>query len=219
MPEIVDIIKENEALIRSRKTRPVVKVTPNQFVEMIAENAGTSTFVTAYNVTEFGFDKSKGQRAPVKKHRETGEPTADMVAWPLSKGYTINFNLLADYERIVKKQLEREGKDPESFEREEHVFLRRFDGKKGKFFGHHKDDEGRVYLCVTKPDAIGDPVYMDANGRVVEGDELTDIMVNMLPKRSKSKKQGTDEEVIFLNPKIENIHFFVMNGVIYEVMH
>lgn len=216
---IEEIISNNEALIESRKSRPVVKVTPSQFVNMITENAGTSTFVTAYNVTSYGFDKTKGERPVVKKHRQTKEPTSDMVQWPIDKGYTINFNLLADYERIVKAQLKREGKDPESFEREDHSFIRRFDDSKGKFFGYHKDDASRIYLMVAKPHSIGNPTYVDANGRIIESEELKDLQENVFPKKSKSKKQGTDKEVLFLNPKLENIQYFVMNKVIYEILH
>ena len=216
--KIEDVIAENESLIKSRKTRPVVKVTPSQFVDLVSQNAGTSTFVTAYNVTQFGFDKSKGQRLPVKKHRQTGESTANVVSWPIDKGYTINFNLLSDYERIVNAQRAKEGKEGD-FKAESHRFIERFDGIKGKFFGHHKDDASRIYLCVTKPQSIGIPEYLDAKGRKIEGEELKDILDNVLPKKSKSKKQGVEKEVIHLNPKLENIWYFVMNGTIYQIMH
>jgi len=195
-------VQENQLMLAARDTRPTVKITVNQFRDMVHANVNGCSIVSVHAVTEPKCNK---------KHRASKAPVADVVALPIRKSYSVNFGLGADYEKCVRNQIERDGGDPESFTAGEHKWmdtLEKADGSYDQFFGVHSRT-GEIYLKVARPIRCGSPVFVDGNGERIEGEALADIKENLFRKPSGSA---------YINVAMRNARYVAMRGILYEIL-
>ena len=209
-------MEANESLLRSRDNRPTVKITVNQFVDIVTNHISGQGIVTAYVETMMGHTPECGTKL-LKKHKISKLPTAEVVDLPVRKCTAVNFNAWADYARLVELQREREGTEGEFVLGK--VWHERFEGRKGNFFVHHKDDESRIYLSAPAPKTIGGSVYIDGSGQEMTKDGVSDMYSNLMSPRKGSTRQGVKNTIKFKVFKLEGIRYFVMRGVIYHIMH
>ena len=215
--KIENSIQENQALVSSMKERPVLKVTRNQFIDLIRQNHQKGTRIaTIYAVTYYGHDA--GMQKATKKHRVTGLPTTEMVHFPIQKIYAMQFHLGANYENCVKNQYEREGLNKDDFEKGSSWMqpIELCDGNIDKIFGKHSTTD-EIYMRVPLAKRLNS-MWFDGNNTELENDQILDLQANVLPKKSTSQKQECEKKVIFITVKINNIKYAVVNGIIYELI-
>jgi hypothetical protein len=202
-------VDSNEAAYRAMTSKPVVRVSENQLLDLIVQNVSGCTMASIYAVT---------MPKLTVKHRVNLKPLSDFIVGPLVCLYGWNFPLGAIYERLVNRQREREGLTA--------------DFKAGAFangaehinkYAIRQKNTGNICLCCASIgdfNKAGDGQYLDGNGNAISAETMAELKVGFMPKEKEgSGRQGTETPVIFKTPAVKNIKYLVMGGVVWEVFH
>lgn len=171
-------------------------ITKNELVELLQTLDGNAaSFVTIFSVTD---------PRMTKKDRQTGEPNP----WH-GKAYKLTIlygNLNVEYEKTVNNQRKRERRE------------RNFKSE-GRKYGYKKDANGCVIYDNGQPKYLAlQPIKAKSIICDFEGTFLSkNVLGDVLPKKSKSQKQGTDKEVPYINYKINNIRKIRIFGTTYRI--
>ncbi len=148
----------------------------------------------------------------LKKNRLTKEPNPHKEIYKRSLSQVqFNFN----YDAAVLRQLEREGKDPEEFDKGEswHDLVK---DEEGRFtpFCQHKTNK-ILYLRLRILKSLQDTKYFDENKN-----ELTfEQCQHYIPKPSTYDNQGVEDENVirFITMKFDSVENLIINGTTYIV--
>jgi len=125
----------------------------------------------------------------------------------------------AEYENVVNNQRIREN-HPEYFEAAEKVWGRRLNGSKTVMEHVNKDKEYNLYFQVIIPTKINPHAPKTKRFFIdnTTGEKIdTKTIECFMPKKSKSKRQETEKEILFRTPKVENVLALVTDKVIYQI--
>lgn len=134
----------------------------------------------------------------LKKSRETKEPTPYDVIYKYSANtYGLNY----DYAKSVANQLKKEGKG------DEYEALKPYGKTHVSRMILQKDtDENQYYLQLACNSANkGDTRYFDADGNELAFDDIKQYLPTSEFTHYKTKRQGTDKEIMVITPKLQTI--------------
>ena len=183
-----------------KKGKQIVNVTLSEMVNVL-KNVKTGRMVNLVMETEPSMNKK-------------GNPFYDKEtkSFSVKKLTSKNFRL-SNYQDRVRKNMEKQGLNPESFVSEKSVGKTRVEGSECLF--QSDKDPNVFYFMVEMFDKVK-PQYVKYFKNGVVLDEIgVQILKGFLSSPSESKKQEQDEKVKVLTPKVENILSFTDNGTKY----
>ena len=124
-----------------------------------------------------------------------------------------------DYQAAVNRQRVREhGEEAEEFVAEPRRWgqrIMREDGSPTPFVSHTKDGEDRLYMTIAVRWNL-DATFEDS----VTGEEIAEEdFAEFQPARSRSSRQGVEDEVVPRDYTLTNIHGWLHNGTYYTIVH
>ena len=118
----------------------------------------------------------------------------------------------ADYEKQVVNQLKREDKDESEYNRGKSAMELEFFGNNDFFCRNVKNQK---YVVRYRPnDNVKSSTEYFADGKKVSYNEVK----NLLPENNKATNQGTEKEILWRTPYLENIKEITLNKVKYIVI-
>jgi hypothetical protein len=145
----------------------------------------------------------------LQKTKDTKEPNPYYKQ--VKKVTERNFRLLPDYEKRVKKQREKEGKNPDEFTSE---------GMKGKVKVANAgianaNDPNKKYLMLEFFDKIKPKIKFEYQGTTIEKQILQRWFSD---RENSSQKQGVENPIKCQTPSLDNIFQVTYKGIIYELI-
>ncbi len=180
-----------------------IKVTKSEIINIIkeVEEKNPNTFL--------GVKKKTLYREVLQKTKDTKE--VNPYYKEIFKVSTKSYRLVTDYEKRVKKNLEKEGKDPNTF------VVESPSGKKhiSKSLLTDKETETKTYLMVEWfPEIKGTTTY-EYQGNSIDK-SLFEKWIS--DRESSNEKQGLDREVKPITPDLDNILEISIEGQKYELI-
>jgi hypothetical protein len=179
-----------------------MKVTVNELMEIIKnlEVTTPNTMVGIKMRTLFRDDLKKSENKEINPYYKQ-----------VFKVSTKSYRLVTDYEKRVKNNLKKEGKNPELFQVESPKGKRHV----SKSLLVDTQTESKLYVMVEWfPEVKGTTTYE------FQGSPIDKVLFEKWISKSESsnKKQNLDREVKPITPELENILEFSIDGKKYEVV-
>lgn len=218
-------IRQNNNLLANRLARPTIALTQNQFFKLVCDNMKVSQIVTIYCETSYTRGKGLLVKSRLNKELTLEKFFEDNgIVAPIKKGYSKNFPWGADYASMVNRQAAREGKEQDF----ESAGYQSGLVTVNKYFCQYKDDPARLYFRANIPPKFpleGMSVYLDANGKKIEGDILERLKKEFMKLESESRQEN-EVKIFHFTPLLCNTKFVVMGGlgnhagqkVVYELL-
>lgn len=172
------------------------KITDVELRDKLLGLSKGGNFVTIQTITPIVMNKGGRGGTAVNPFLDDG----------IQKISTVNCQLQGDYENAVNKQLEREGK-PNTFTSAARVWGSRVNGTSVV------EHNGEYYMAYRALKCLKTRM-MDSEGHFVSEKTITP----WVRKKSASKRQGTDTEIVWRTPKLANIRKIHINGKRFEVV-
>lgn len=169
-------------------------ITPNELQEMLSTTKG-ATIVSIL------------ARTPVKLRKKSRVNSDPCPFESIHKISRVNGILNHNYEKSVNRQREREGKETD-FQAVQHQWAEHVPGTP---FVRNRRGGDTLYL-VIKVERAFDTVYVDQDDRIRTKQEIAEFEYS-----KGSSRQNLDQEVIYRNYKLDNIHALIMKGETFVV--
>jgi len=118
----------------------------------------------------------------------------------------------ADYEKQVINQLKRENKPETDYEKGKPAMELTFFGNNDFYCENVKN--GKKVVRYRPNDNVKSSVEYFADGKAVKFEQVK----NLLPDNSKATNQGTEKEILWRTPYLENIHELTINKIKYIII-
>jgi hypothetical protein len=173
-------------------------ITIDNLIQTVQEMSG-STFINMDYISN---------PKPLKKSRITGEPTPEDVA-ECEKHNGMGGMIGISYSNCVNNQRSRENKEMDF----EPCPLQSWQKRDNNIIRHNKT--GKAYLPVMVQNSKNNnPVYIGKYGNVLNYEDIKEY----LPQKSKSKRQGTEKEIIWRTIAFDSIRKIRMFNEEYAIV-